>query len=246
MNINENFLLKLIESTDLVYCFESEPNYLYFYPKDADVEIQIPHISPTKNVNIKFISTKNKETINFLIDSPEEIKKFMKLLYQKHERYLNNELPKLPIEALNIFENMLTLPIDDNYPYNFDGTQNGPYMEEKDKTSGCSISLYETLSPHGKVKEFNPLAPIAIPCYYLDENINDGEDMLHYKVIPAYMAHEYPALSNFVKLSNVVRNTSELSDMLYSLGGSMAPKLNAMILESDLDNNKPKKTKPKL
>jgi hypothetical protein len=245
MNINEKFLLKLIESTDLVYCFESEPDYLYFFPKDSNIEIQIPHISPTTNVNIKFMSRTNNDIINFLIDSPDEIKEFMKLLYQKYENYLNEKLPTLPKKALDIFDNMLTLPIDSNYPYHFDGTQNSPYIEEKNKTSGCSIFLYEALSPEGHIKQFNPLEPIAIPCYYSNGD-EDSEDMKHYKVIPAYMAKKYPVLSNLVKLSNVVKNTSELSDMLYSLGGNMAPKLNTMILEGDLDSNKPKKSKPKL
>lgn len=246
MNINEKFLLKLLENTKFVYSYPSEADSVYFYPDDMNVEIKLPYTSPTTNVNIKFISTGvNKETINFLIDSPDEIKEFMKILYQKYENYLNDKLQPVPQKALDIFKDMLTLPINDNYPYHFDGTKNSPYIEEKNKTSGCSIFLYEALSPNGDLKEFYPLEPIAIPCYY-STGKDDEEDMMCYKVIPAYRSKEYPALSDFVKLKNVVRNTNELSDMLYLLGGNMAPKLNAMILESDLESNPTKKSKPKL
>src|SRR5579875_349046 len=98
MNINEKFLLELLESTDFVYFYQSEPDYLYFYPNnlDLDIVIRIPYTYPTTNVNVKFMCSKtNNEILNFLIDSPDEIKSFMELFYQKYENQLNEKLPYL-------------------------------------------------------------------------------------------------------------------------------------------------------
>jgi hypothetical protein len=247
MNINEKFLLKILENVEFVHCNPSKGEYLFFSYKD--MEIQIPYSFPSTNINIKFIyhtDIINNHIINFLIDSPNEIKDFMRLVYQKYENIHNNQLPSLPKKVLDIFDDMLMHPLDKDYPYSYTSTPNSPYIEEKNKTSGCSIFLYETIFPDGKVKKFNPLEPIVIPCYYSNGDEN-SEDIPYYKVIPAYLAHEYPVLSNIVKLNNIVNDTSELSNILYSLGGELGPEINSLILEADLEiNSKAKKSKPKL
>jgi hypothetical protein len=248
MNINEKFLLALLEDSDFVHCERTEPEFFYFYPKNIDIEIKIPFSHSSTHINIHFLYNTEKsgnEIINFSIDSPDEIKEFMKLLYKKYQDKLNETYPPLSQDVINIFEDMLRHPIDDNYPYSFDGSYDTPYIEEKNKTSGCCIYVYEGTSNKGNTIKFKPLEPICLPCYY--SNGKDDSESKYYKVIPAYLINEYPALSGLIKMNHIVKNTNELSDVLYSLSGDLAPKLNTLILDLELaEQHKSKKNKSKL
>jgi hypothetical protein len=247
MNINEKFLLKLLEHTEYIFCSKDTENF-YFSPTGFDVEIKIPYSHSSTQINMHFIyafddanNKTHKETINFSIDSPDEIKNFMYQLYKKYELGLNEGYGKLSKEVIDKFETMLQQTdtikgLDDS----------NPHIRETNGKETYYVDINEVAFSYGKRLKFRPLSPLIIPCYY---SKGDTEKM-YKKVVPGYLIHKYPSLAQIAQIDPLVKNIHELQDALDSLklhNPKSASILNALILETELDNtNQVKKHKPKL
>lgn len=250
MNINEKFLLTLLAHTDYVHC-STDTEKFYFKPNGFDVEILIPYSHASTEINIHFIynfdditNQPHKETINFSIESPEKIKAFMFHLYKKYELGLNSvyeDDEKPSSKAIEKFNSMLKDSSD------IKGLEDkSPYLQYKDSKENFYIDFNDSLFNYGKKIKYRPLSPLIISCYY-----SNGETEKQYKkVVPAYLAHEYPALAKFTKIDPVVKNIQEFSETLEKLklhNPKSLSILNALILETELDNtNQVKQSKPKL
>lgn len=247
MNINEKFLLTLLAHTDYVQCSKDTEKF-YFAPKGFDVEILIPYSHASTEINIHFIykfddinNQPHKETINFSVESPEKIKEFMFHLYKKYELGLNAGYEQPSSKAIEKFNSILKESsdikgIDDK----------SSYLQYKDDKEHFYIDINDAAFSFGKRIKHRPLSPLVIPCYYS----NGDTEKTYKKVVPAYLAHEYPALAQLIKIDPVVKNIEEFSQALEKLklyNPKSASVLNALILETELDNTNIEKTsKPKL
>jgi hypothetical protein len=247
MNINEKFLLKLIEDTDYIFCAKDSENF-YFSPNGFDVEIKIPYSHSSTQINIHFIysfddvnNKPHKETINFSFASPNEIKEFMFALYKKYELGLNEGYGNLSKEIIDKFETMLKQ--SDSIKGLDDNNAHISYINGKEN---YYVDINDAAFSYGKRIKFRPLSPLIIPCYYNTGNT----EKIYKKVIPAYLIHEYPPLIKIAKVEPVVKNIHELQNVLDSLkllNPKSASILNALILDVELDKNTPiKNSKPKL
>lgn len=250
INLNEKFLLKILEYTEYVHN-DHDLGEFTFESNGLDVEIRIPYSHSSEQVNIHFIySFENengnlfKETINFSFDSPNEIKNFMNELYKNYELTLNPNYDTISNQILEKFENML------KYPCNIQGVEdNLPFIEDRNTKDCYYIDIHEAVFNFDERKTFTPLAPLIIPCHYRSIE-NGGVERKYKKVIPAYLVHEYISLTQFTKVDSVVKNINEFNDMLDKLHLSNSPSgkiLNAVLLDNELiNNNKIQKPKNKL
>lgn len=245
MNINEQFLLKILDHTDYVQCSKDTEKF-YFEPKGFNVEVKIPYSHSSTQINIHFHfenfedNKSNNETINFSFDSPNEISEFMFQLYKKYELTLNDGYPTLPKAVINEFESMLKESSD------IIEIDKSAHLKKSNGKENYYIDIGESAFSFEKRLKHRPLSPLIIPCYYSKGDVETA----YKKVVPCYLAHDYPSLALITKVDPVVKNVQEFSAVLESLKISnpkSASILNALILDTELGNNpKVKTSKPKL
>lgn len=251
---NEKFLLALLDMTDCVYVGGVD-EYLYFYPtnpKSLGFSIKIPFSqgSTSVDVNFTFDSPSRRESeerfVNFSFNSPDEIQDFMKQLYQKHENLLNSHVSFSPetLEVIDKFEKILKSPLD-NYPYILQGVEEEMKIKDRHTDDGVHISFGRTLFNYEDKRKFKSLEPIIIDCFYRESLTSPN--IMYKKVIPAYMAHEYPIVEKHAYIHKSTKNLHELTDALYKIHPDSAIAISALLLDVELDKKTPiKNSRPKL
>lgn len=246
-NNNEQFLLELLNMSSGVYVNENE-EYIYFYPsnpKSLGFTIQIPFSQGSTSIDINFIiedkKDKHNKMVNFSIDSIDEVKNFMNLLYKKHDTDIlnNRDIPDYIIEKI---ENALKAPLHDNYPYVITGQDENMVLKDKmlnsnmpTNTDGLHINIGRSLYNYENKKKFKPLQPIIVDCFYNDST-TDG-NIMYKKVIPAYQVHEYPIIEKHAHIHSTTKDIMSLIEAVDNIKPEAGSALNYLVLDMELDNN---------
>ncbi len=246
-DINQKFLLALINTTDSVYSGGLDEGF-YFYPKDLGFTIQIPFSHHSTSVDVNFVFEKygsrdsDKEVVNFSFPFIDDISQFMNQVYQKHETMLNNHgiLP----EAIKKCNEALTEPLGPINPYKIIGKHEDTKLFQKTDEYELNITLGKSLYNFESPKKTKPLEPIIIDCFYKPTASNKNE--YYKKVIPAYKVDEYPIVAKLANINPTVNDVHALSDALSKINPKAGALLSSMILDVELDkkevvkNNRPK------
>lgn len=250
-NNNEKFILALLDMTDVVYA-DVNDQYMYFYPSKPNTlgfTIKIPTSQCSTSVDINFIfetsrrTEKDDQIVNLSFDSAHDIKDFMEELYKKHSALLNNHTKATP-EILEKIESALKSPLN-NPNYVLKGQFEDLILNDNNKYPNLYINIGRTVFNYDEKRKFKPLEPIVIDCFYSDST-TDG-NIMYKKVIPAYLAHEYPIVKEYAHIHKTTKNLNELTDALKEINPKSGSILSAMILDIELDKNENvKNSRPKL
>lgn len=240
-NLNENFLLKIMEHVEDVY-ISTDKEVFSFYLEKFDFSVEIPYSQTSNHVDVYFIYNTTDENdffqqkcINFYFESYCNIEKFMQILYQKYEKYINYS--SLSPNILDKFDNMLKIPVDENYPYDLKNINDEtPFIKEKNGQERYDIDLGNIT--YSKELKFKPLAPLEIDLQYT----LDQKTIKYKKIIPSYLVNQYPILMKYVKGHRIIKDINEFSEVLESLNLSNDKSgkiLNSFILDVELETNNP-------
>lgn len=253
-NNNEKFILALLDMTDVVYA-DVNDEYMYFYPSNPNTlgfSIKIPTSQCSTSVDINFTFEASKRTskddniVNLSFDSVHEIKDFMAQLYEKHEALLNSHSKATP-DILEKFESALKAPLNSNrYLLQGQHDQNEKMVLKNNGTVDfLNINIGRALFNYDEKRKFKPLTPIVIDCFYTDPATSGN--IMYKKVIPAYLAHEYPVVLEHAHIHKTTNNIYDLAEALSAISPKSGSALSAIILDIELDkNDSVKNSRPKL
>lgn len=237
-NINEKFLLDLLERTDVVY-FDTSERYFYFYPKNLGFTVQVPCSQYSKNVDINFAfdnshSTSrysDKSIVNFSFASAENIEEFMSQLYKKHENVLNNRMPQE--EEKLMFLKCLKTALDEDSICKSEGQNESLKLMNKDGQNELIINIGKALYNYDSPIKRKPLEPIIIECFHITPN--HSKNIYYQMAVPAYKIDEFPILSKLADVSPTTTDIHSLSDALNKANPEAGALLGSIILNLELD-----------
>jgi hypothetical protein len=250
-NNNEKFILALLDMTDVVYA-DVNDEYMYFYPSKPNtlgftIKIPTSQCSTTVDINFTFETqrrtAKDDQIVNLSFSSAHEIKDFMEELYKKHAALVNSHSKATP-EIIEKIELALKSPLN-NPDYVLKGQFEDLILNDNNKYPSLYINIGRTVFNYDEKRKFKPLEPIVIDCFYPDST-TDG-NIMYKKVIPAYLAHEYPIVAEYAHIHKTTKNIYDLAEALNEINPKSSSALSAIILDIELDKNDSTKTsRPKL
>ncbi len=242
-NLNENFLLTLLEQADAVYHQKDQyDNHLYFYPKNLGMTVQIPCIeSPSLNVNFVKETRMSKdkgEVVNFYVPHYNEVPNFLAKMYGKLEDMLNGRGSQ---EDKGLFDELLKKPLDKMPHFTLNGEDNSLKVVLREKDAEVIIHIGRAFLSHSNAKvRYNALEPIKLEIYWK----NQKETQFHglTKIIPAYEVSQYPLLN---KYASVTKHNDGVLELLETLSKKVDKEnfsfLHSLILDMELSQKEEKK-----
>jgi hypothetical protein len=246
-DINQKFLLALLNTTDAVYSGGIDEGF-YFYPKDLGFTVQVPFAHHSTFVDVNFVFEKpggrdsEKDVVNLSFGTIDEVQEFMNQLYKKHEKMLNSH--RVLPEAIDKFEEALIAPLGKGNPYTISGSDENIKLTEKTNDYELTINLGRALFNFENEKKIKPLEPIVIDCFYRPSESDRNEYFK--KVVAAYKVDEYPILAKLANINPTIQDIHTLSDALLKVNPKSGKALSAFLLDVELDkkdgikNNRPK------